>query len=91
MTCFWATFFNFWAAIGQHISANGGVYGTAAVAVALAAGKNMPPVIPKSLQDLWSWAYSTVQTALPMSHTNAQVPSSSSVPTPPVPTPAPNK
>lgn len=89
MTCFWATFFNFWAAIGQHISANRGVYGTASVAVALAAGKNMPPLIPKSLQDIWSWAWSTVQTALPMPHTNAQVPSS--VPTPPVTNPAPNK
>ena len=72
MNCFWTAFFNFWAAIGQHISANRGCVRHCVVAVALGGGQEHAPVIPRSLQDIWSWAYSTVQTALPMSHTNAQ-------------------
>ena len=67
-------------AVMQHLASNAQVYGTAAVALAIAVVKSMPPEIPRSLQDLWTWLYESLQTVVPAPRN----------PTPPV-TPAPTK
>jgi hypothetical protein len=68
--------------IGQHLAAHAEGYGVGLGAFVLAFAKNMPRLIPKSLQDVWDWLYGTVQTALPISRPN---------PIAPVANPAPNK
>jgi hypothetical protein len=55
----------FFCSIGQNLVAHAEAYGVGAGALLVAAGKCMPKSFPKSFQDLWSWAYETVQTVIP--------------------------
>ena len=61
-------------AIGQHIARNSGAYGTAAVGFGLAVAKNIPPVVPKSIQEMWTWMRDSIQTALPITRASNPIP-----------------
>src|ERR1700677_570231 len=62
--CFWEVFCQIWGAIGGHVARHAEGYGLGAGALGLAVVKNWPPVVPKSLQDWWTWARGSAQTAL---------------------------
>ena len=71
MNCFWQFVCQVWLTISNHIAANGGAYGTAAIALGLSVAKNIPPQFPKSLQEWWTWMRDSIQTALPISRSNS--------------------
>lgn len=71
MDCFWKFFCDFWSTIGGHVTRHSEAYGTGAIAGGLSIAKNMPPSIPKSPQELWTWIRDSVQTALPISRNNS--------------------
>lgn len=56
---------SFWNAIVNHLTGNYEAYIVAIIAFLMAVGKSMPQNRPKTLDDLWAWLRSSVQTVLP--------------------------
>jgi hypothetical protein len=56
---------NFWHAVAGNIQRNWGAYTAVISMLFVAAVGTAPPKIPKSLQDLWTWAREALQTAIP--------------------------
>ena len=79
MSCFVDFGCSVLSAVGAHIARNSGAYGSVGIAVGLSGVKNIPEMVPKTLQEWWTWMRNTFQTALPISRAGGGPP-----PTPPV-------
>ena len=69
-------------AIRAHIMSNFAEYITLASALAIATIVKMPPQIPKSLQDWWTWMRDSLQTAVPAARAAQEAHSTTVVTTP---------
>ena len=57
-----------WNAIVDHVSRNWEAYSGALGALTLATIVCMPAKMPRTLDELWAWARSSLQTAIPARH-----------------------
>jgi hypothetical protein len=72
----------FWQAIGEHIVRNEEEYITLATALGIATIIKMPPQIPKTFQDWWTWIRDALQTATPAARASQEAHTSTTITTP---------